>query len=200
MCFKSDPAPCADSGEAHAGVRLHFRLVFAGLGLAIAEVLGGFARVMRLHAEARAGRERTVRVGWLVPLLAVLVLFNQLQFWMTAFSVRDRVPLNFLTLLVVLVVVGGYYLFSALVFPEDPEKWPDFDTYYDLHNRFILTGMFVINIIVAGLGGVYRAPASARQIAARAGLAGDIAALGVFVGLALLLALIGAIMVVANGF
>lgn len=143
-----------------------FALFSLVLGLAVAEVLGGFARVMRLHARARAGLGQDVRVGWLTPLLAVLVTLNQLSFWMYGFAVRETLPFGYLTLLGVLVIVGAYYLFSSLVFPEAPEDWPDFDLYYDQHNRFILGGMSIINLIVQVILPAFSSASRAAQLRA----------------------------------
>src|SRR6185295_5418837 len=104
-----------------------FELVFALfgllLGLAIAEVLGGFARVLKL--KRIGGAAAAVRIGWLTPLLGLLVILDQTSFWLTAFNLRDVIPANYLTLLIVLAIVGTYYLVSTLIFPDDPEKWPD---------------------------------------------------------------------------
>ena len=49
-----------------SGFDLVFALFGLVLGLAITEVLGGFSRVMKMRG--------TVHVGWLVPLLGLLVL------------------------------------------------------------------------------------------------------------------------------
>ena len=134
-----------------------FALFSLLLGLAIAEVLGGFAQVMKIHARARAGISRDVRVGWLVPLLALFVLLGQLTFWTFTYSIRDQVPFNYVTVLVVTGLVGGYYLLSVLVWPDDFAEWPDFDAYYDQHNRFILVFNLALTI-VAGVIGVSYAP------------------------------------------
>ena len=150
-----------------------FALFSLLLGLAIAEVLSGFARVLRIEARARVGMERNVRVGWLVPLLATWLLLDQLTFWLFAYSVRDTLPLNYITLLAVTVVVGGYYLFSTLVFPDSPEDWPDFDRYYDQHNRLILIGMFVTRILLTIVGNIYRPPMTSEQAAIWASSTGD---------------------------
>jgi len=184
------------SGVIRAGVSMSgFDFVFALfsllLGLSIAEILGGFAGMMKLHARERAGHPTGVRTGRLVPLLAILVVLNQLSFWMTAYSIRDTLPFTYLTLFGTLVVVGGYYLFSVLVFPDSIELWPDFDAYYDQHNRFILAGMFVLNIAGAVVGGIYSDhKLTAAQKAVHDGPIGDFAALAVFGGLILLLVLI----------
>jgi hypothetical protein len=119
-----------------------FEFVFAVfgllLGLAVAEVLGGFARTIKLR--------RKVRIGWLTPLLGVLVILDLMTLWLTAWAMRDLVAANYLTLLVVLAMVGGYYLFATLIFPDDPADWPDFDLWYDQHNRLVIGGMLLINV------------------------------------------------------
>lgn len=130
-----------------SGFDFLFALFTLVLGLAITEVLSGFASAMKIHARARIGRALDIRIGWLTPLLAVLVVLNQLMFWDTAYQLRETLPYSYLSLLCVLIVVGSYYLFSVLVFPDHPEEWPDFDIYYDQHNRLILGGLFVINAV-----------------------------------------------------
>lgn len=142
-----------------------FALFSLVLGLAAAEVLGGLATVMKLHARARAGKARDVRVGWLTPLLAILIIINQLSILMYAYGLRETLPFGYLTLLGVLVVVGAYYLFASLVFPDDPADWPDFDLWYDQNNRLILTGIIAINIVMQVVLAIYRAPPTAAQAA-----------------------------------
>jgi hypothetical protein len=119
-----------------------FDLVFAMfglvLGLAVTEVLGGFARVLKMRRKAH--------IGWLTPLLGVYVLLDLTTFWMTAWALRDLVPATLLTLFAVLVLVGGYYLVATLIFPDNPDEWPDFDLYYDEHNRVVLGFMLATNI------------------------------------------------------
>jgi hypothetical protein len=133
---------------------LLFALLSLLLGLSIAELLQGFARVLRLKARQRAaakgalriddagpetfGAPPPVRVGWLVPLLGAYVLLDQLSFFTAAFAFRDGLSANLFTLMAITVVVGGYYLIATLVFPDEPGDWPDFDRYYDEHNRLIL--------------------------------------------------------------
>jgi hypothetical protein len=124
-----------------------FEFVFAVfgllLGLAVAEVLSGFARTIKLR--------RKVRIGWLTPLLGVLVILDLMTLWLTAWAMRDIVAANYLTLLAVLAMIGGYYLFATLIFPDEPAEWPDFDLWYDQHNRLVLGGMVVINLFLFGV-------------------------------------------------
>src|SRR5688500_18814463 len=123
------------------GFDFAFALFSLVLGLALAENIGGFARAMRLAARARAGKAHGVRIGFLTPLLAVLVTMSQLSLWHQGYAVRNGLPFSYLTLLAIVAVVGTYYLFSSLVWPHDPQEWPDFDEHYDQHNRLILSGI-----------------------------------------------------------
>src|SRR6188508_1667931 len=106
-----------------------FDLLFA---LPMAELLSGFARVLRLQARQRAAAKGAlrvdeaddapppVRIGWLVPLLGAYVLLDQLSFFTAAFAFRDGLTANLFTLVAITTVVGGYYLIATLVFPDEP--------------------------------------------------------------------------------
>jgi hypothetical protein len=103
------------------------------LGLSLAEVLGGLARTLK--------QRRLVRLGWLTPLLGLLVMLDLTSSWALAYSLRDAVPANFLTLVIGLFVTGLYFLAATLVFPDDASKWADLDDYYFEHKRQVLGGM-----------------------------------------------------------
>lgn len=122
-----------------------FELVFALfgllLGLAIAEVLGGFSRALKLKRGAKA-----VRIGWLTPLLGLVVILDLTSFWIVAYGTRDQLSVDYLTLIAVLAIVGIYYLAASLIFPDDPEEWPDFDEHYDRQNRFVILGLLAANM------------------------------------------------------
>jgi len=124
-----------------------FELVFATigllLGLTITEVLGGFARVLKLKRSVRA----TVRVGLLTPLLGVFVILDLTTFWIRAWDLRAQFGANYPTLLGVLAVIGVYYLAASLIFPDEPEEWPDFDDWYDQHNRSVIGGLLAANML-----------------------------------------------------
>lgn len=122
-----------------------FDLVFAVygllLGLAVAEVLGGFSRSLKLKRGAKP-----VRVGWLTPLLGIFVMIDLTTFWLLAWEARDQIQLDFLTLVFVLAIVGTYYLAATLIFPDEPEEWPDFDAWYDKQNQWVIGGLLIANI------------------------------------------------------
>ena len=109
-----------------------------------------------------------VRVGWLVPLLGLYVLIDQLSFFTAAFAYRDALPFNLFTLMAITAVVGGYYVVASLVFPAEPGDWPDFDSYYDEHKRLVLGFALLAATVQFALATVFKAndPASAARFAA----------------------------------
>jgi len=109
------------------------------LGLSLAEVLGGLSRTLK--------QWRTVRLGWLTPLLGLLVMVDLASSWALAWSLRDSIPANFLTLVIGLFVTGLYYLAATLVFPDDASKWPDLDDYYFRHKRQVLGGILASRVL-----------------------------------------------------
>ncbi|TKD50018.1 hypothetical protein [Sphingomonas baiyangensis] len=123
-----------------------FELVFAAfgllLGLAISEVLGGFSRALKLKRGTRP-----VRIGWLTPLLGLLVMLDLTNFWLLAWDARDLIGADYLTLVAVLAIVGVYYLAATLIFPDTPEEWPDFDDWYDRQNRLVVGGLLAANVM-----------------------------------------------------
>ena len=119
------------------------------MGLAMAEVLGGFARVLKLRARRRAGRENgvAVRIGWLVPLLGIFVIIDQATFFLHMYSLRNHLLFNAGSVIGILFLIGWFYLLSSLVFPDEPENWPDFDEWYWQQKRWVIGGVLAINVL-----------------------------------------------------
>ncbi|MGQ0661228.1 hypothetical protein [Sphingosinicella sp.] len=163
-----------------------FTLLGLLLGLAIAEILGGLSRAVRLRRTAKP-----VRIGWLTPLLGTFVMLDLTRFWLEAWSVRDQLLVDYPSLVGILLIVGIYYLAATLIFPDDPEEWPDYDAWYEGQNRIVLGGMVVANVAASlgmlALEAASGAPAEQRLMSEEALMVGDFA---ILVTLALLVALI----------
>jgi len=140
--------------EAMFGTELVFQLLGLLLGLSIAELLTGLARSSRISAGAARESDEHVRIGWIVPLLGMLVLLDQTHFWITAYELRQYLPFHYLTLIGVIAIIGGYYVLSTFVFPDEPSRWPDFDEYYLRTKRTIAGGMIAANLATIVYGGV----------------------------------------------
>jgi hypothetical protein len=110
------------------------------LGFSLVEVLSGFVRTVKLR--------KSVRIGWLTPLLGVFVMVDLISFWSLAWDVREMIPATFAVLLFGLLITGVYYFSASMVFPEKPEEWPDFDAWAARHRRQVLGGVFFANLAV----------------------------------------------------
>jgi hypothetical protein len=163
-----------------------FTLLGLLLGLAIAEILGGLSRAVRLRRTAKP-----VRIGWLTPLLGLFVMLDLTRFWLEAWSVRDQLLVDYPSLVGILFIVGIYYLAATLIFPDDPDEWPDYDAWYDRQNRVVLGGMVIANVAatigILALEGASGTPAEQRTMSAEALMVGDFA---ILLTLVLLVALI----------
>ena len=129
-----------------------FELFTLLIGLAVAEMLMGFSRILKLRARRKAGVDPAaiaVKVGWLVPLLGLLVLIDLGTFWSLIWNLRGVLDMRMATIFGVLVLIGGYYLIATLVFPDEPELWPEFDAYFWQQKRWVVGGMLLINIATA---------------------------------------------------
>lgn len=117
------------------------------LGLSLAEVLGGFARNLK-----RFGPRR---LGWLAPMLSTFLLYDITTFWMTAWRVRDVVPIGMPALVTGLAITGLYYFAATMAWPdpqaEDPGGQPEagggFDPWVLRHKRQILLSVVACNVL-----------------------------------------------------
>jgi hypothetical protein len=113
------------------------------LGLSLAELFGGFARALR-------ARHR-VRIGWLSPLLALLMIVDLISFWIGAWNDRAGISVTFPTLLFGAAIAGLYYMAAALVFPDNVEEWRDLDDYYVTQKVWVVVAIQLSNwLVIAG--------------------------------------------------
>ena len=119
------------------------------VGLAMAEVLSGFARVLKLRTRRKAGLDggEAIHIGWLVPMLGLVVILDQSTFFLHMYGFRNLMPFNGGTIMAILLTIGWYYLIASMTFPDEPEDWPDFDEWYWRQKRFIIGGVIGINVV-----------------------------------------------------
>lgn len=114
------------------------------LGLSVAELVGGFARV--LH------RRRAIRFGWLTPLLAVFVAVDIVTFWNQAWAIFRFAPFNMALLVVGLAVAAVFYVAASVTFPrETDEKLTDLDEHFWRHRRTVFLCVLIANLIIVAV-------------------------------------------------
>ena len=115
------------------------------LGLSVAELVGGFARV--LHE-----RER-IRFGWLTPALALFVAIDIATFWNQAWVIFRGAPFNTFLLLVSLSIAATFYVAASVTFPrvsaEGAHDRVDLDAHFWAHRKLVFGCILAANLIVA---------------------------------------------------
>ena len=114
------------------------------LGLSVAELVGGFSRV--LHERHR------VRFGWLTPLLAVFVAVDLATFWNQAWRFFRGAPFNPALLLIGLVIAATFYVAASITFPrvtaEGVETRIDLDDHFWAQRRVVFGCVLAANAMV----------------------------------------------------
>lgn len=113
------------------------------LGFSVAELVGGFARM--LH------ERRKVRFGLLTPLLAVFVAVDIATFWNQAWVIFRNAPYNYALLILGLVVASVFYVAATLVFPRDLKAGATLDEHFWAHRRLVLLSVLAANLTMAGV-------------------------------------------------
>ena len=113
------------------------------LGLSVAEVMTGFARVLK--------RRKRIEVGYVTPLLAGLLLLDLASFWSNTWGMLQDIQISLQLLVVGVLVAGIYFLAASLVFPDDMDEWPSLNAFYDTHKRWVVGGVWAANML-SGVG------------------------------------------------
>jgi hypothetical protein len=109
------------------------------VGLSYTEMLGGLARALKALGH--------VRIGWLVPLMGILILINLTMFWYGSWQLRHMAVPTSASLLLILLVGGTYYLAAALVFPNAEDRITDLDDHFLKVRRTALLAIAFCNVL-----------------------------------------------------
>lgn len=145
-----------------------FSLFGLVLGLSVAEIVSGFARVLR--------ERQAIRLGWLTPLLGLLLFVDLVTFWTGAWALRSQMSVDFETLLLLTTVAAIYFLSASLVFPRTLPEWPDLDAFFLRHKGQVMAGVIAANLLMQTY---YTILLGAEDLAVRAVVAVVFTSLGV---------------------
>jgi len=122
--------------------RFSFFFAFYGLilGLAVAELLGGFARMVR----AKALRQ----LEWQTALLALLTFTVICATWIDAWNTMGKITLDFEALWAPILLATFYFLGAAVVFPSDPAQFGELAAYYADRKRFVVAMLLAAELLV----------------------------------------------------
>lgn len=114
------------------------------LGLALAEVLGGLARVIRQRPRPR--------IGWATGLLATWTITETILFWRVIWRARDVLPNTSPALFAGFTISALFYFAGALVFPHgDLAGTTSLDPYFDDEHKKVVGSILAANVLAYGL-------------------------------------------------
>ena len=122
--------------------RFSFFFAFYGLilGLAMTELLGGFARMVR----AKALRQLEAQTA----LLALLTFIVICATWIDAWNTLTQISLDFEALAAPILLATFYFLAAAVVFPSDPAEFGQLAAYYADRKRFVVAMLLAAEVLV----------------------------------------------------
>lgn len=114
------------------------------LGLALAEVLNGLARVIRQRPRPR--------IGWATGLLATWTITETILFWRVIWRARDALPNTSPALFAGFAISALYYFAGAVVFPHSElEGTTSLDPYFDAEHKKVVGAILAANMLAYGL-------------------------------------------------
>jgi len=119
-----------------------FSLYSLLLGLALAHLLSGLAKVVEAPGK--------VRLGWPTALLALLMMSSLTIFWEIAWRARGAVPDNSAALFGSLIICGLLYFAAVLVLPSDAAQRKDLDDHFFNEKGKVLGCLLLANILAYG--------------------------------------------------
>ena len=116
--------------------RFSFFFAFYGLilGLAVTELLGGFAGMVRAHALKKLEAQ--------TALLALLIFVLICATWVDAFDMSKGITLDFGDLWAPILLATFYYLAAAVVFPREEAQYAHLHAYFAARRKFVV-GMLI---------------------------------------------------------
>lgn len=121
--------------------RFSFFFAFYGLilGLAVAELLSGFAGMVRAHALKKLEAQ--------TALVALLTFVLICATWVDTFNMDRTITLNFGDLWAPILVATFYYLAAAVIFPRDLRQYSHLRAYFAARRKFIIGMLFAAEIV-----------------------------------------------------
>jgi hypothetical protein len=124
------------------------------LGLGVAELMLGFANLLRSEPRPRA--------GLLTPLLGAAVFLQAMATFMDAWLKLQNVELNFRGMALPTLIGLCFFVLGIVTVPRDLDKWQNLDDYFWSRRRWTAGLLLACNLFIIG----YEIPIVARMVQA----------------------------------
>ncbi|RYY22424.1 MAG: hypothetical protein EOP62_23205 [Sphingomonadales bacterium] len=112
------------------------------LGLGVAELMLGFANILRAKVRPR--------LGLLTPLLGVAIFLQAMATFLDAWLKLQDVALNFGGLAIPTLIGLCFFVLGTVAVPRDLEDWPSLDDYFYSTRRWSIGLLLAVNLLIIG--------------------------------------------------
>lgn len=121
--------------------RFSFFFAFYGLilGLGVAELLSGFAGMVRAHALKKLETQ--------TALAALLTFILIVATWVDTWTMERSITLDFNDLCPPILLATFYYLAAAVIFPRDPRQYSHLRSYFAARRKFVIGMLFAAELV-----------------------------------------------------
>lgn len=109
------------------------------LGFSVAVVATGLVLAIQ--------HRKTVRIGWLTPMLAVFVGLDIASFWDQAWTNFQHLPFSYGLLVAGLVIAVTYFIAASMVFPLKLDEVGSLDDHFWANKRIVLLLLILANML-----------------------------------------------------
>ena len=109
------------------------------LGLSVAVIATGLATAIQ--------HRKKIRIGWLTPLLALLVALDVASFWDSAWLNFRHLPFSYGLLIAGLAIALVYFIAASLVFPHDLDDGQSLDDHFEANKTVVLMLTVLANFL-----------------------------------------------------
>lgn len=120
-------------------IEVFYAFYGALLALAAGRLLAGAARLL-----AHRG---TIRIGWMTPLLALLLVFDLAACATNGWRALGSADMSLRLVLDCMLAAGAYYMAASLIAPETLSDGLDLDVWYRQNKRYVVGGMLAGNVL-----------------------------------------------------
>lgn len=109
------------------------------LGLSVAAIATGLATTIQ--------HRKSIRIGWLTPLLAAFVALDIASFWDQAWVNFRHLPFSYGLLVAGLVIAVVYFVAASLVYPHDVKDGVSLDDHFWANKKVVLLLLILANVL-----------------------------------------------------
>lgn len=120
-------------------IEIFFAAYGALLALAVGRLIAGAARLIEHRS--------TIRIGWLTPLLMLILLHDLATLISSAWRTLGSIEPGQRLVVVCLCAAGAYNLATSLVVPSALAEGQDLDAWYDKQKRYVIGGLILASLL-----------------------------------------------------